>query len=651
MAVKTDGPARSVALESIDVPENVRELDPAHVEALAGSIALQGLLVPLVVRPAGDRFELVAGFHRAAAARRLGMTEVSVVVRDADSEDADRAVENIARKQLNAYEEARAVKAMLDQGLTEEGAAQALGWPRQRVTQRAKLLALPDDVARAFGAGWLAMSSLDFTLGFHQGFPGHCALLARYLIHAAKETDRVNRVDGHDLAWQFRNAQQWAHETGVEGSELFMVNVGSFGLRDYIEAAGGVAKTKKHVREAIDEIGSIEGHRGYGQQTPGTWARVEFAEDHVDQARALGVLLETDRGAYITDRAVLKQLMEDAAKAYLPVLRQLKAQEKATHAEAKKAEKRAKADAPTNPLDAIEAQHKAKQREFAVQGRAANLALGDALLQRAAVVDPADLDVAKLFVYGLLGPRTRFSGHKIEQGYELKKAGMIAAAGLRLCIEELSSVEVPKLRSGKAGKPRVTYAELADSERWMWKFVDGAATAGELYGRALCVLWAAHYAIEDVVPFAQRYSSVSAGLFSYDDKLIKIVERLGKRHLPAQLTKLRTAISREASAYRKAKDGVAADAARARALAEGYLEDELDDRGFPKRDAYAARARRQRIADRDRQLADGVPDDDIDVDGEGNWKDDRARDGFHAAEDDLDYAEGLDADALEEDLD
>jgi ParB family chromosome partitioning protein len=95
MAVQSEEPARSVALECIDVPDNVRELDAAHVEALAGSIALQGLLVPLVVRPAGDRFELVAGFHRVAAARRLGMTEVSVVVRDADSEDADRAVENI----------------------------------------------------------------------------------------------------------------------------------------------------------------------------------------------------------------------------------------------------------------------------------------------------------------------------------------------------------------------------------------------------------------------------------------------------------------------------------------------------------------------------------------------------------------------------
>jgi hypothetical protein len=86
---------RQVALEQIRVPENVRALDEAHIEALAGSIALPGMLVPVVVRSDGDAFELVAGFHRIAAARTLGLAEVPVVVREAETEDADRAVENI----------------------------------------------------------------------------------------------------------------------------------------------------------------------------------------------------------------------------------------------------------------------------------------------------------------------------------------------------------------------------------------------------------------------------------------------------------------------------------------------------------------------------------------------------------------------------
>jgi ParB/RepB/Spo0J family partition protein len=132
---------RALPIEEIHVPDNVRALDDAHVQALAGSIELQSILVPLVVRERG--YELVAGFHRMAAARSLGLADVPVTVREADSEDADRAVENIARKQLSPYEEAKAVRAMLARGFSEAGAAEALGRPQARVTARVKILELP----------------------------------------------------------------------------------------------------------------------------------------------------------------------------------------------------------------------------------------------------------------------------------------------------------------------------------------------------------------------------------------------------------------------------------------------------------------------------------------------------------------------------
>jgi ParB family transcriptional regulator, chromosome partitioning protein len=64
----------ALQLDQIREPANVREIDPEHVKALAGSIELQGMLVPVVVRPTdNDRFELVAGFHRLAAPRVLGL--------------------------------------------------------------------------------------------------------------------------------------------------------------------------------------------------------------------------------------------------------------------------------------------------------------------------------------------------------------------------------------------------------------------------------------------------------------------------------------------------------------------------------------------------------------------------------------------------
>src|SRR3954452_18489909 len=161
MARTTPETGRHIALVDIRVPDNVRELDPEHVKALAGSIELQGMLVPVVVRDDGDGFELIAGFHRVAAARSLALDVVPAVVRDAVTEDADRAVENIARKQLNPYEEERAGKAMLDRGLTEDGAAKALGWPKSRVTARIKILELPDRAQQLIGEGVIHLAAVD----------------------------------------------------------------------------------------------------------------------------------------------------------------------------------------------------------------------------------------------------------------------------------------------------------------------------------------------------------------------------------------------------------------------------------------------------------------------------------------------------------
>jgi hypothetical protein len=67
----------------------------------------------------------------------------------------------IARKQLDPREEAQAVQAMLAEGLTEDGAAQALGWPKARVTVRVKLLELPDRAQEMVGAGVIALSAVE----------------------------------------------------------------------------------------------------------------------------------------------------------------------------------------------------------------------------------------------------------------------------------------------------------------------------------------------------------------------------------------------------------------------------------------------------------------------------------------------------------
>ena len=93
-----------LSLDDIHVRENVRDLDPGHVDALAQSIALRGLLVPLIVRHTDRGYELVAGYHRIAACRQLGHHDAPVVVRDQEGSSADSASENVVRKQLTPLE-------------------------------------------------------------------------------------------------------------------------------------------------------------------------------------------------------------------------------------------------------------------------------------------------------------------------------------------------------------------------------------------------------------------------------------------------------------------------------------------------------------------------------------------------------------------
>lgn len=196
-ATAGNGGATRLPLEDIQAGENTRELDPAHVDGLAQSIKLRGLLVPLIVRPTTGGYQLVAGHHRLAACRQLGHRDVLVVVRHEEGSSTDSAVENVTRKQLNPLQEARAVKAMLDDGFTLAGAAQALGWSAQLVSARARLLELPEAGQQLVGAGEIPVGAVENLL--------ELAAISQPLADAAIDSVTKGVYDGallaRDPAW------------------------------------------------------------------------------------------------------------------------------------------------------------------------------------------------------------------------------------------------------------------------------------------------------------------------------------------------------------------------------------------------------------------------------------------------------------------
>jgi ParB family chromosome partitioning protein len=130
--------------------------DEDELSALSASLRTHGLLQPLVVRPIGDRFQLVAGERRLRAARAAGWTEVPVhVVNFNDQEVLEAAlVENIHRADLNPIEKAQGFKDYIDRfHMTHEQLAERLGLDRSTITNLVRLLDLPREVQEAVRVG------------------------------------------------------------------------------------------------------------------------------------------------------------------------------------------------------------------------------------------------------------------------------------------------------------------------------------------------------------------------------------------------------------------------------------------------------------------------------------------------------------------
>ena len=137
-----------------------KRFDGEAGSGLAESIRSQGVIQPLLVRPrSAGGYEIVAGERRWRAAREAGRTTVPAVVREADDRDTLLLglVENVAREQLTPVEEARAYAVLVDEfALTQGEVAERVGRSKPSVSNRIRLLELPDDVLGMVERGQLS---------------------------------------------------------------------------------------------------------------------------------------------------------------------------------------------------------------------------------------------------------------------------------------------------------------------------------------------------------------------------------------------------------------------------------------------------------------------------------------------------------------
>ena len=195
----SDDPQTQVAIDKISPSpfQPRRAFDEIKLQELAVSIRNQGIIQPLVVRPKGERFELIAGERRWRAAMKAGLSTVPVVMRQASDRDALQLalIENLQREDLNPIEEATGYRRLQDEFTwSQEEVAEKVGKSRPAVTNALRLLSLPSEVQQEVASGNLPAGQARALLGLQSEaviITAYREVLARAL--STRETEKLVR--------------------------------------------------------------------------------------------------------------------------------------------------------------------------------------------------------------------------------------------------------------------------------------------------------------------------------------------------------------------------------------------------------------------------------------------------------------------------
>jgi len=196
---KTEVPANEIDIDRISPnPDQPRlKLDEQRLNELVASIQQNGVLQPILVRPLGDSYQLVAGERRLSAAQRAGLLKIPAIVREIPDERLLELalVENIQREELNPIEEAQAYQNLVDNlNLSQEDLAQRLGKQRSTLANSLRLLKLPPAVKLLVAEGNLSA--------------GHARALLAAAVGNTEMTNAANLIC--EKGWSVRDTERWA---------------------------------------------------------------------------------------------------------------------------------------------------------------------------------------------------------------------------------------------------------------------------------------------------------------------------------------------------------------------------------------------------------------------------------------------------------
>jgi len=197
--------------------------DQPKLEELAQSIRTSGVIQPLLVRPAGGLFELVAGERRWRAAQIAGLVRVPAIVRDIPDEKLLELalIENIQRAELNPIEEANAYRRLIDSlGLTQDEVARRVGRDRTFITNYLRILKLPTDIQELIEKDKVSFGHARALLGVQD--PMTQRRLAQKIVKhnwSVRETERRVKYLHQDQANSARTAIERSPDPNIRAAE------------------------------------------------------------------------------------------------------------------------------------------------------------------------------------------------------------------------------------------------------------------------------------------------------------------------------------------------------------------------------------------------------------------------------------------------
>jgi len=232
-----------------------RAFDDSALDELSQSIAMRGILQPILVRPHGRNYQIVAGERRWRAAQRARLHEVPVIVRELDDAETFEIalLENIQRRDLNAVEEADAYKRLITEfGHTQDALAKLVHKSRSHIANLLRLLDLPEGVLALLVDGRIDMGHARALIGAPDAERLAAEVVAKGL--SVRDTERLARSAKNSDAGGGSSGGGGGRNADIAALERQLSDVIGLGVKISYGAKGGTLAVNYSTLDQLDMV-------------------------------------------------------------------------------------------------------------------------------------------------------------------------------------------------------------------------------------------------------------------------------------------------------------------------------------------------------------------------------------------------------------